>query len=194
MTHDPSSTRHAPTRATAPRPTPILRSWRSVSGSGRRSTEGTPRRSRDRVAAELRAVLETEDLLADAHRVTRDDWYNKHVLYACPEHRFTLLALVWKPGQGTVIHGHTAWGAVGVYEGHAQRRGVPLPGAGRRPARGRARQGHSAAIRATWRRSGPGLADVHRIYYDSDELVITLHTYGCDLVDDPDAINLDLDL
>lgn len=147
----------------------------------------------DRVAAELRALLDTEDMLTDAQRAARDDWYSKHVLFACPEHRFTLLALVWKPGQGTVIHGHTAWGAVGVYEGtpnvavYACRE---LDG-GRHEAEMtkdiRCKPGDIATVR-------PGLKDVHRIYNDSDDVVITIHTYGCDLIEDPDAINLDLNL
>ena len=147
----------------------------------------------DAVAEAMGPMLAVDDLLAPAHRETRDDWYRKHILYACPEGRFTLLALVWKPGQGTTIHGHTAWGAVGVYEGtpnvavydcveekdgtHAVTETKDI----------RCKRGDLATVR-------PGLCDVHRIYNDSDELMITLHAYGLDLVADPDAINLNLNL
>ena len=40
----------------------------------------------------------------------------------------------------------------------------------------------------------PGLGDVHRIYNATGTTMITLHCYGIDLVEDPDAINLNLNL
>lgn len=145
------------------------------------------------VAAAMKPVLETPDLLCAEHREGSDETYRKHILYADPEHRFTLLALIWHAGQGTVIHGHTAWGAVGVYEGtpnvavydcvenadgtHTAREAKDV----------RCEPGDTATVDA-------GLGDVHRIYNASDEDVVTLHMYGCDLVEDPDAINLYLNL
>ena len=147
----------------------------------------------DEVAATLQDVLLVDDLLSASQREPGEAKYRKHILYACPKGRFTLLSLVWTPGQGTPVHGHTAWGAVGVYEGtpnvavydceeiederHAvtEKKDVCCT------------RGDLATVR-------PGLCDVHRIYNDSDETMITLHTYGLDLVDDPDAINLNLTL
>ena len=35
-----------------------------------------------------------------------------------------------------------------------------------------------------------GFDDVHRIYNGTNDTVITIHTYGCDLVVDPESINL----
>ena len=147
----------------------------------------------DAVADALRPVLAVDDLLAPEHREPRADWYRKHVLFACPEGRFTLLALVWLPGQGTTIHGHTAWGAVGVYEGTpnvAVYECVESDDGTHQVTETkdiRCRRGDLATVR-------PGLCDVHRIYNDSDETMITLHAYGLDLVADPDAINLNLTL
>ncbi|MAJ28453.1 MAG: hypothetical protein CMJ92_03520, partial [Planctomycetes bacterium] len=43
--------------------------------------------------------------------------YTRHLLHADPEDRFSLLALVWKPGQGTPIHDHPSWGVIGVLRG-----------------------------------------------------------------------------
>lgn len=141
------------------------------------------------VGEALRPVLAVKDLLAPCLRTSEEDWYCKHTLFACPEKRFTLLALVWLPGQGTVIHGHTAWGAVGVYEGSPN---VAVYDCreledGRHEATEikdiRCKPGDVALVR-------PGLEDVHRIYNATDETMITLHAYGLDLVEDPDAINL----
>ncbi|MDJ0521987.1 MAG: cysteine dioxygenase family protein [Planctomycetota bacterium] len=147
----------------------------------------------DRVAEALAPVLATEGLLCDELREPGAATYRKHVLFACPEKHFTLVAIVWQPGQGTDIHGHTAWGAVGVYEGHpnvACYACEEVEG-GRHIAREtkniHCAPGDTATVR-------PGLCDTHRIYNESDDVVITLHTYGLDLVADPDAINIHLTL
>jgi predicted metal-dependent enzyme (double-stranded beta helix superfamily) len=147
----------------------------------------------EKIAEALQPVLAEDGLLCPDHREGAEDWYRKHVLYACPEGRFTLLALVWLPGQGTVVHGHTAWGAVGVYEGtpNVAVYACEESDDGRHEATltkdVRCKRGDLATVR-------PGLCDVHRIYNDSDETMITLHAYGLDLVADPDAINLNLNL
>ena len=73
-----------------------------------------------KVADVLAPLLATPDLLCEDLRASSTEKYRKHVLYADPAGRFTLLALIWLPGQETVIHAHTAWGAVGVYEGTPQ--------------------------------------------------------------------------
>jgi predicted metal-dependent enzyme (double-stranded beta helix superfamily) len=147
----------------------------------------------ERVATLLTTLLETPDLLPAAQRVPRADWYAKHRLYACPQGRFTLLALVWLPEQATVIHAHTAWGAVGVYEGH--------PNVACYDCTENADGSHSVTQTMDERFDPgalcslrPGLGDTHRIYNASGETMITLHCYGTDLVDDPDGININLTL
>jgi len=148
-----------------------------------------PAETARRVAEALGPLLATEGLLDAEHRASGASWYRKHVLYADPEHRFTLLALVWLPGQGTDVHGHTAWGAVGVYEGHPS---VVCYDCVETP------EGHHVATETRAIRCSPGdtatvrpgLADVHRIHNPTGSTTITLHAYGRDLVEDPDAINL----
>jgi predicted metal-dependent enzyme (double-stranded beta helix superfamily) len=147
----------------------------------------------EHVAEALTPLLATPDLLCDALRAPGEDRYRKHRLYADPAGRFTLLALIWLPGQGTVVHGHTAWCSVGVYEGEpnvvtydcqAKEDGTH---AADETCNTRHGPGALCAVR-------PGLGDVHRIYNDTDATMITLHAYGCDLVEDPDAINLVVNL
>ena len=146
-----------------------------------------------RVAEAMAPMLETEDLLCDELREPDTSWYRKHVLYADPEKRFTVLALIWLPGQGTVVHGHTAWGAVGVYEGNpnvACYDCEELEGGKHSATQTKdihCQPGDTATVR-------PGICDVHRIYNATESTMITVHTYGCDLVDDPDAININLSL
>ncbi len=43
--------------------------------------------------------------------------YVRHILYACPKGRFSLMALVWMPGQASPLHAHRAWCALGVHSG-----------------------------------------------------------------------------
>jgi predicted metal-dependent enzyme (double-stranded beta helix superfamily) len=144
---------------------------------------------RSPAAAEyLKELLATPDLLAPEHRAGCDTDYCRHVLYADPQGRFTLLALVWQPGQQSSVHGHTAWCAMGVLEGRPQIEcfDVTLDAEGN--AHGTPRNsfdcapGDVCALQA-------GLDDVHRVGNQSDDTVISLHVYGCDLVADPQRIN-----
>lgn len=147
----------------------------------------------EHVAQALGMLLGHDDLLLDGQQEPDPDWYRKHLLYADPQGRFTLLALVWLPGQGTVIHGHTAWCSVGVYRGKPNVVCYDCTACdeGKHTAVETQDQQYEPGALCAVR---PGLADVHRIYNATDETMITLHAYGCDLVDDPDAINLDLHL
>ncbi len=141
------------------------------------------------VSEKLEAVLATDDLLAECHRETGDETYRRHILYADPDRRFTILALVWKPGQRTTVHGHTAWGSVGVYEGRPNvtcydctedEDGAVTP---------HETQDICCEPKQTTHVQ-PGLCGTHRIYNDTDDVVITIHTYGRDLVQDPESINM----
>ena len=144
-----------------------------------------------RVEAALAPLLAVRDLLTPAQRTSGRTRYRRHVLYADPERRFTVLALVWLPGQTTSVHGHAAWGAVGVYEGE--------PNVCCYTCRGSVEEG-LVPVESSDRRFGPGATcavqpgydDTHRIYNGTTRPVITIHTYGCDLIEDPEAINLPL--
>lgn len=141
------------------------------------------------VASELAGLLALPDLLGEAHRAPQDATYARHVLYADPLRRFTILSLVWQPGQGTPVHGHTAWGAMGVYEGELTvtnyqltTHGLPVlechPG---QPLR--AGPGLTAGVL-------PGLGDIHRIANESGHGAISIHVYGKDLLQDPASLNI----
>ena len=138
-----------------------------------------------RVAAALGELACVRDLLEPGQRLGDAQTYTRHLLYADPEGRFTVLALVWLPGQTTPVHGHTAWGAVAVHEGRPT---VALydyePGYGALPkCEIRCVPGEVSWVRA-------GIQQPHRIYNSADRVAITLHTYGRDLVEDPASINI----
>ncbi|MBT8063268.1 MAG: cysteine dioxygenase [Gammaproteobacteria bacterium] len=138
-----------------------------------------------RVAAEVCKLVNGRDWLPEACCEPGDESYRRHLLYADPAGRFTVLAVVWRPGQGTPIHGHTAWGAVGVYRGHPsvatycyQEGQTPVP-----TGEHYCRPGEVCHVEA-------GVAAPHRVFNESDDVAITIHTYGRDLTIDPAAINI----
>src|SRR3954454_21877509 len=56
-------------------------------------------------------LLRPEQCVGDPAR------YRQHVLHVPPDGAFSLVALVWLPGQTTPIHDHLSWCVVGVHTG-----------------------------------------------------------------------------
>ncbi len=51
-------------------------------------------------------------------KVPRTDKYARRLLYRSPEHGYTVIAMVWGPKQGTLLHDHAGtWCVEGVLEG-----------------------------------------------------------------------------
>ncbi|MDE0961077.1 MAG: cysteine dioxygenase family protein [Planctomycetota bacterium] len=104
--------------------------------------------------------------------------YSRHLLHADPQDRFSMLCLVWKPGQGTPIHDHPSWGVLGVLRGRMrftnyapdEQQGqhclVPVE----------TFIGTAGSVGTVY----PPAMDLHRMDNCSgDEMAITLHAYGC---------------
>ncbi len=139
--------------------------------------------------AALRGYVCDEKLLAAVHKQGDAATYKRHLLYAAPDGSCSVLAIVWLPGQVTPIHGHTAWGAVGVYEGKPfcenfdnwqnEHGAIGL----RSKMKLRLQPGDLATVR-------PGIDDVHRIGNDTQSRAITIHIYGRDLLAEPGKLNI----
>ena len=137
------------------------------------------------VAEEVRKLVARGNWLPETCCEPGDACYRRHLLYGDPAGRYTVMAVVWRPGQGTPLHGHTAWGAVGVYQGQpsvATYRYVE----GEAPVQ----TGEHCCKPGDVCHVTPGTAEPHRVFNASDELAITIHTYGRDLTIDPAAINI----
>ena len=75
-----------------------------------------PLQQRDqRVANALRPYLGLPDLLDDSLCRCSPDRYMRHLLQA--ETEYTILALVWRPGQMSPVHAHRTWCALGLHRG-----------------------------------------------------------------------------
>ena len=75
----------------------------------------------DAMAAGIKAALhdataETGWLPPERRRASHEH-YARHLVYADPGDRFSILAIVWDRGQMSPIHAHHCWCAVGVYQG-----------------------------------------------------------------------------
>jgi 3-mercaptopropionate dioxygenase len=126
------------------------------------------------VGAELRRHLPGPDVLTAGERQGDPGGYQSHVLYAAPDGAFSVVGLVWLPGQVTPIHDHVTWCVFGVLQGveHEElyvHEGDHLLGVGTND-------------------NGPGdvtgLAppgDIHRVRNSGDETAISLHVYGTDV-------------
>src|SRR5579862_689436 len=67
--------------------------------------------------ARLPRLVATPDVLAPEFREPDKTAYRTHLVAVAPSGAFSLVALVWLPGQATAIHDHICWCVVGVLEG-----------------------------------------------------------------------------
>lgn len=118
------------------------------------------------------ATAESGWLPPERRRASHEN-YARHLIYADPGDRFSILALVWDRGQISPIHGHQCWCAVGVYRGLLTETRYRAGTGGEAPVEiGSARH---AVGESTFELSGTG---IHRIGNYSGVLAISLHVYG----------------
>ena len=131
----------------------------------------------DLVAAALRKALpDPADLLAAGLRRGNPACYQSHLLHAEPDGSFSVAAMVWLPGQETVIHDHVAWCVTGVLQGREYEEVFALTDDG-------------AALRLVARnQNAPGSVcgfappgDIHRVRNSGDDVAISMHVYGADI-------------
>ena len=123
------------------------------------------------VADQLRRHLPTPDVLTAAQRLGSPDNYCGHNLYVEPDGSFSIVALVWRPGQLTRIHDHVTWCVLGVIQGveHEELFDADLNRIGSSDNRAGDVSGFAP----------PG--DIHRVHNTAEETAISIHVYGTDV-------------
>ena len=130
-----------------------------------------------RVAGVLRAGLpEPAALLPATLRRGDPACYQSHLLYAEPDGSFSVSAMVWLPGQETVIHDHVAWCVTGVLRGREYEEIFALADGG-------------LALEFVARNVNPAGAvggfappgDIHRVRNTGDDVAVSMHVYGADI-------------
>src|SRR6266567_7337698 len=131
----------------------------------------------DRVAAALRANLPDPAAVLPASLRRGDPaGYQSHLLYAEPDGTFSISAMVWLPGQQTMIHDHVAWCVTGVLQGREYEEIFALADGGR-ALRLAARNVNPAGAVSGF--APPG--DIHRVRNTGDTVAISTHVYGADI-------------
>lgn len=74
-------------------------------------------RTADLVAEQLRDHLPSCDILPAEDRTGDPDRPRSRILHTEPDGSFSIVTLVWRPGQITRIHDHVTWCAFGVIQG-----------------------------------------------------------------------------
>jgi 3-mercaptopropionate dioxygenase len=123
------------------------------------------------VAERLRRHLPSPDVLTAEQRLGSPDRYCDHTLHVEADGSFSIIAVIWRPGQATRIHDHVTWCAVGVIQGveHEDLFDADLNLIGHN-------ENHVGDVSGF---APPG--DIHRVHNTSDATAISIHVYGTDL-------------
>ena len=111
------------------------------------------------------ALLEGRDCPCSPER------YVRHLLHADPDGGYAVVALVWRPGQMSPVHGHRTWCALGVLSGVLTETFYE-PGAPPLPASTRLLAPGATSFGA----ADPRL--IHRIANLSCRIAVSVHCYG----------------
>lgn len=149
---------------------------RAIRGAVRAT--GDPAGVAGRVAAALRPNLHEPDLLAPAQRASNPAGYQQHILHVEDDGSFSIVSLVWLPGQATPTHDHISWCVVGVYEGEEHESQYRLAQEGSTTCLIEAGQSvNPTGTVAAY--TPPG--DIHKVTNRGPAMAISLHVYGADI-------------
>jgi predicted metal-dependent enzyme (double-stranded beta helix superfamily) len=124
------------------------------------------------VADVLRERLPGLEILTEQEREGSPDSYMSCLLHAQDD--FSIVGVVWRPGQETVIHDHVSWCAFAVLSGNEHEtlyrdEGDHLVEIGRADNRPGDVSGFAP----------PG--DIHKVINTSQEVGVSIHVYGADV-------------
>ncbi|TQK50857.1 cysteine dioxygenase type I [Streptomyces sp. SLBN-118] len=133
------------------------------------------------VGERLAPHLGAGDLLTPEQCESDPARYRQHLLHAEHDGSFSIVGLVWLPGQGTSVHDHVSWCTTGVHEGEEyERRYRLLPS----PATGAAARLVATGDVVNEQGAVCGFAppgDIHRVWNAGSGRAISLHVYGADI-------------
>jgi len=141
-------------------------------------TQAPPQRIGAAVAELLKPHLGSPDLLAADELEPDHSTYRQHILHVEPDGSFSIVALVWLPGQSTPIHDHVSWCVVGVHLGEESETDYELAG-----------DAEDLHLRVTGRITNPAGSvaalvppgDIHDVKNAGPEPAVSLHIYGADI-------------
>lgn len=149
---------------------------------------------RQAVTSLLRLALPHVTLILNNETPMNENGYARHLIYADPAAKFSVVALRWLPSAATPIHGHNAWGCVGVLDGeigcetYAHKPDMPCDNDNPYPDH-LVSTGKLLAGPGTVASVDPDPCGIHRIFNPTNAPALTLHIYGMNLAKNPDGLN-----
>lgn len=116
--------------------------------------------------------------LPDHLREHDPNHYTQHIVHVEPDGAFSVVALVWLPGQATPVHDHVSWCVTGVVEGQETEEVYEIREVAGQPRLVRTGESVNAAG-AVSALDPPG--DIHRVRNSCAEKAVSLHIYGADI-------------
>lgn len=130
------------------------------------------------VGERLAPHLGDPELLTPAQREGDPGHYRQHVLHAEGDGSFSIVTVVWLPGQLTPIHDHVSWCVAGVHEGQESETRYRLVSDGR--AARLVETEHAVAAAGTVAAFAPP-GDIHLVRNAGTSTAISIHVYGADI-------------
>jgi 3-mercaptopropionate dioxygenase len=141
----------------------------------------------DRVAAVLRRHPPGPDLLTSEQLAGDPAGYQTHLVHAEPDGSFSVVVMVWRPGQRTPIHDHLTWCVTAVLQGAEYEEIFAL------------RDGHLEVVARSRNPVGavsgfapPG--DIHQVRNSAESVAVSMHVYGTDITRVGSSIRREYDL
>jgi 3-mercaptopropionate dioxygenase len=128
------------------------------------------------VASALEQHLPSPSILTAEQRTGDPETYKSEVLHSEPDGSFSIVALVWRPGQVTPIHDHVTWCVFGVIQGLEWEELFELDEQGRCLVEAGYRVNETGEVSGF---APPG--DIHRVRNAGDVTAISIHIYGTDV-------------
>jgi predicted metal-dependent enzyme (double-stranded beta helix superfamily) len=128
------------------------------------------------VAAELARHIPAPDVLTPEQRIGDPKRYRSYPLHTEPDGSFSVVALVWRPGQVTAIHDHVTWCVFGVIQGIEHEELFTLD-----EERGCLVEAGTSTNRAGDVNGFAPPGDIHRVRNVGDHTAISIHVYGTDV-------------
>jgi predicted metal-dependent enzyme (double-stranded beta helix superfamily) len=135
---------------------------------------GSWQETADRVIEAFGGRVPGPGLLSSAQLAGDPSGYQTHLVHAEPDGSFSIVVMVWRPGQQTSVHDHLTWCVTGVlagteYEEVYAHRGDHLQTI--------ARNANPAGTVSGF--APPG--DIHQVTNIGDQVAVSMHVYGTDI-------------
>ena len=135
---------------------------------------GSWQETSNRVVLALRNRLPGPGLLSAKQLAGDQAGYQTHLVHAEPDGSFSVVAMVWLPGQRTSIHDHLSWCCTAVLQGTEYEelyalRGDHLEVVGR----------NANPVGTVSGFAPPG--DIHQVTNIGDTVAVSMHVYGTDI-------------